>query len=275
MVKKDFELLKSYPFIISLTLLLLNDLFLKSHYPCWITGKLSDFTGLFVFPIFWAVFFPKYKKLIFLSTGLLFIIWNSPIIQPILNQFHLHQIWIDRTVDYSDNITLVSLFIAYRFMQNNKTGSLNIRPAFICLISLFAFTATTLTPREKIIYQINEQYDFDISLDNLCQRINNLGDKYFADFEGQLDALSTENLLISKYSMDTVYQKIDLQNVSPSDTIEIIANYSKIRVWGDDSKSSILLEETLWYKKFHKDKDYSKKAEREFRRLFINELKKK
>ena len=35
-------------FLSSLTILLINDLILKSHYPGWLTGKLSDFAGLVV-----------------------------------------------------------------------------------------------------------------------------------------------------------------------------------------------------------------------------------
>ena len=40
-------------YISSLILLLLNDILLKQLFPGFITGKLSDFTGLFIFVVFW------------------------------------------------------------------------------------------------------------------------------------------------------------------------------------------------------------------------------
>lgn len=36
----------------AVALLILNDHFLKTHYPSWFTGKLSDFAGLFFTPLF-------------------------------------------------------------------------------------------------------------------------------------------------------------------------------------------------------------------------------
>ena len=41
--------------VLAVGLLLINDHVLKYHYPGWITGKLSDFVGLFVAPLFFAV----------------------------------------------------------------------------------------------------------------------------------------------------------------------------------------------------------------------------
>lgn len=272
---KDIEKLKSPSFVISLVLLLLNDFWLKSSYPCWITGKLSDFSGLFVFPIFWAVFFPQYKKMIFFCTAVLFIIWNSTLIQPILDFLHSHQIWIDRTVDYSDNIALISVFFAYRFIQIKESKKLKLNPIYISLVSLFAFTATTLTPRDRVIYMHDKQYEFDFSIDTLCNRLNFLCDQSLVDFNGQLEVDSSGFLLINNYSKDTVYQKIDLQTIALSDTIDLISNCSKISVWGNSSKSSLLLKETIWYKRIDRERDFSKKSERDFRIKVINELKKK
>jgi hypothetical protein len=42
-------LLTSPVCVAAVALLLLNDFALKPSYPCWMTGKLSDFTGLFSF----------------------------------------------------------------------------------------------------------------------------------------------------------------------------------------------------------------------------------
>ena len=45
-------MLTSPGFVVGLSLLLLNDLFLKARFHNPLTGKLSDFAGLFVFPLF-------------------------------------------------------------------------------------------------------------------------------------------------------------------------------------------------------------------------------
>lgn len=274
MIKKDREILLSYGFLIALATLILNDLIFKSQFPSWITGKLSDFTGLFVFPIFWVAIFPKFKKLIFVLTGLLFCIWNSPIIQPILNWFHSNQIWFDRTVDYSDNIALISLFIAYRFMNADIKRKIAVKPIIISLTSLFGFTATTLPPRERVTYSIDKKYEFDYSVDTLCNRLNMIADEYAAKYGEYIKTDSNEKNFILEINQDTIYQKIDLQNITKTDTINVISNFAKIKVWGNDSASTLELKETLWYKKMHKDKDYTKKSEKKFRRVIIKKLNK-
>ena len=71
------ELIVSRVYIGVLIILLLNDFLFKSWFSNFITGKLSDFAGLFVFPIFWYCIFPNYKKAIFTLTGLCFIFWKS------------------------------------------------------------------------------------------------------------------------------------------------------------------------------------------------------
>lgn len=59
-------------FLLSLALLLLNDFFLKAYFHNWITGKLSDVTGLFVFSQFFIGLFPHLRKEIIISTAFFF-----------------------------------------------------------------------------------------------------------------------------------------------------------------------------------------------------------
>ncbi|MCP4580716.1 MAG: hypothetical protein GY839_03815 [candidate division Zixibacteria bacterium] len=47
-----FNMLFNPIFLLALALLLLNDHLLKAAYPGWLTGKLSDFAGLFVMAVF-------------------------------------------------------------------------------------------------------------------------------------------------------------------------------------------------------------------------------
>jgi hypothetical protein len=274
MIKKENEIFLSIGFLISLTILILNDLILKSHYPSWITGKLSDFSGLFIFPIFWAVIFPRYKKLIFILTGLIFCTWNSPMIQPLLDWLHSNQIWMDRTVDYSDNIALISLFFAYRYMDANNKRFIKANPGIIAVISIFAFTATSFPPREKETYQINKHYNFNYSIDTLCSRLNAVTTMYVDKYQSLIEPDSLNKTYLFSINGDTVYQKIDLKSLSYLDTVQVISNFAKIKLWGNDSSSTIELIETTWYKKMGKEKDYHKQSEKKFRREIIKELNK-
>ena len=45
-------------YLAALSGLLLNDFVLKSAAPGFVTGKLSDFCGLFAFAVFWSVLLP-------------------------------------------------------------------------------------------------------------------------------------------------------------------------------------------------------------------------
>lgn len=80
----QLHILQSKAFIVSLILVLLNDFILKYNFPCWLTGKLSDFAGLFVFAVFWMAFFPKKRNVIVWTTAILFTWWKSPLSQPLI-----------------------------------------------------------------------------------------------------------------------------------------------------------------------------------------------
>lgn len=91
-MKRDTSIFQMPIFIISLTLLLLNDFWWKQTFHNFLTGKISDFAGLVVFPLFFTAFLPQFKKSIFLATALLFIFWKSEISESFvlfLNQNHI------------------------------------------------------------------------------------------------------------------------------------------------------------------------------------------
>lgn len=106
------KILVSPLFLFFLVVLIVNDFFLKSAFHNMITGKLSDFSGLFIFPIFWSAIFPKQKLWIFISTAVLFAFWKSEysslIIQLVKPYFS-----IGRTVDLSDLIALPMILFAW------------------------------------------------------------------------------------------------------------------------------------------------------------------
>lgn len=58
-LKTSTASLASPAFVASVLLLLINDFVLKPQIGNAVTGKLSDFAGLFAFPFFWSAFFAR------------------------------------------------------------------------------------------------------------------------------------------------------------------------------------------------------------------------
>ncbi len=144
---KRFDLFSSPWFIIGLLTLLVNDFFLKDFFHNWITGKLSDFAGLLIFPLFWSVFFPKYKKQIFIFTALFFIWWKAPFSGSFINFWNITTGYhLARVVDFSDLIALSILPVSYLIEKKNQF-KLKVNPAFVAILAFFAFAATSSGPR--------------------------------------------------------------------------------------------------------------------------------
>lgn len=142
------RILTSPLFILFLILLIINDFFLKAAFQNTFTGKLSDFSGLFIFPIFWSAIFPKWKSFIFIATAVLFIFWKSE-----YSSVFIH--WMrpyfntGRTVDLSDLIALPIILFAWFYMERKSSYSIGpvlmtrLSTYFIGIVAIFAFCATT------------------------------------------------------------------------------------------------------------------------------------
>jgi len=184
---KDKNLILNPYFLIGLFVLIINDCYFKYEYGNFITGKLSDFAGLLIFPMFVAYLIPRLKKSISLFTGLSFIIWKTPLVTPIIelvNQSLL--IPIHRTIDYTDYITLLILpfshylinFHEYNFkiVKWNKLRPLTTYSTLV--IAFYAFCATSLPRPYEIpkgtIY-IGESYNIKLPKDSIIKSIIRLG----------------------------------------------------------------------------------------------------
>lgn len=177
-MKRKLFLLTSPYFLISLSLLLLNDFLLKQTFHNILTGKISDFAGLFVFPIFFYAFFPKNKKTIFILTGIFFSFWKSELSQPIINFWNSSLLFpIHRTVDYTDLLALMSLPAAYKFSDTESQIYFpwgRVGWAFSFTLSLFAFCATSYQRN----FDYENTYDFPYSKEELVRKINSFGKKF-------------------------------------------------------------------------------------------------
>ena len=137
-------------FILAVGVLLLNDLYLKYEFHNYLTGKLSDFAGLFAFPFFMACFFQKRVKAIYWITAILFLIWKSSLIQPLLDFANGIGLPVDRTVDMTDAMALVIMPLSYNYWTRSG-NTIKWRPKIskniVAGISIFAFVATTMPSR--------------------------------------------------------------------------------------------------------------------------------
>ena len=162
-------------FLISVGLLLVNDFYLKYQFHNYLTGKLSDFVGLFAFPYFVSLLFKSKVKTIYILTGILFIFWKSSSSQFAIDFLNNIGIGIKRVVDYSDLIALLILPLSYRYRVKNTRGikKINFLPkGFIIGICSFAFIATTL-PKERGEINLKSTYEteFEMQKDSLLRKM--------------------------------------------------------------------------------------------------------
>ncbi len=157
-------------FLICLILTVINDFYLKSEYPGLITGKISDFTGLFIFPITLWVIIGRNKSLIFIGSALAFVFWKSPFSQPFIDLWNNAPFFnIGRVVDYTDLIALVSIWFAHRHKPSMEWSKLMAKPIkysmlFVALIVIVACEASIEfqnKPKGVIPYSLAGSYQIE------------------------------------------------------------------------------------------------------------------
>lgn len=131
--------------IVAVAILVVNDHVLKAVWPGFVTGKVSDFAGLFAFPLFFSAFLPKHRSAVYWSTGAAFVLWKSPLISPLLLAWNsLGAFELGRTVDWTDLAALLILPVSYRYSLLARAPSRGAAwRAVVCGVSLLAFTATS------------------------------------------------------------------------------------------------------------------------------------
>jgi hypothetical protein len=131
-------------FALALALLLANDFVLKAAYPGWVTGKLSDFAGLFVLPYFLAWLWPARRTALHVGVALAFVAWKLPLSRPFVELWNAAP-WFDvaRVEDLSDLIALASVALSFHATARATTRVVHVPAVAIACIALFAFTATS------------------------------------------------------------------------------------------------------------------------------------
>ena len=138
-------LLLSPTFLVPLFLLLLNDLYLKAAFGNGLTGKLSDFCGLFVFCLFWSAFRPGARLAIHVATAVVFILWKTPLSQPFLDTWNaIVPLPLGRTVDLSDLLALGVLPLSFAAsLPRPVPVRSRLAATAVSVLALFAFAATS------------------------------------------------------------------------------------------------------------------------------------
>ena len=272
-------------FLICLFSLLLNDFYLKDYYGNSLTGKLSDFTGLIVFPVFISYLIPNLKKWISLITAILFLIWKSPLSEPVIESFNsIMPFSINRVIDYTDYWALTVLPVAHMIIMNKKhkiiTSSSIYKPAtiLISLISIFAISATTLQPPLELpggtIY-IGKDYTIKKSKEETIALIKSLG--YEVEYYENPDTIRNNSL---KTISPSYYQTNNIiiydDRNQPADTILNI-KYSMYEPKSNQTTISLInltLTEHGNIQRWQTLKKFRKKYKKLLEENFISTLKK-
>lgn len=138
-------------FIAGLVILILNDHYFKWTYANWLTGKLSDFVGLLIFPLFLQFLFPRLSTArVMILAALAFIFWKSPVSESFIQFYNLIAlIPITRVVDVTDLLALVVLPLSYTILNNIcrlqhlRFFKLQLNPLFVLIPCSLVFMATS------------------------------------------------------------------------------------------------------------------------------------
>ncbi|CAI2768094.1 hypothetical protein [Flavobacterium collinsii] len=175
--KIKFELLTSELFVLGILLVLLNDFYLKYAFSNVITGKLSDFAGLFIFPFFISIFLPKHALKIYVSTAFFFVFWKLEISSSSINFIsQISNFAFYRTVDVSDLIALSVLPFSYKYFI--KESALHKKSYFVInsvigILCFFTILADS-QPRQQVGKKIksNRVYTLSIRKEKLYNELN-------------------------------------------------------------------------------------------------------
>lgn len=287
---KNTNLILNPYFLIGLVVLLLNDFYFKYEYGNFVTGKLSDFAGLLIFPMFIVFLIPKLKKSASWIVGIAFIIWKTPLADPIIstiNQFS--PFFMLRTVDYSDYMALLILPLSHYLINYYNYKPINIKSKkliysskyLVLVIAVFAFCATQMPrPYEmpKGTIYIGKSYKIKLPKDSIIKTIKQLG--YNCTFHPKDSIRVNEKSYINLGSME-YYQTDDIVRYNywnnDSTVLDTIANikYQLIELKPNKTKLTIInvtLSEEGNLQDWKKLKGVSKQYEKWLKKNLIEKI---
>lgn len=223
-------------FLLGLFLLLFNDFYLKAAFGNFLTGKLSDIAGLFIFPLFFAAFLSQYKKHIYIVTALGFIFWKLSISQPAIDLWNdLGILRVSRVEDLTDLFALLVLPLSYFYAGYSAYGwqicSGFRKPAtyLIIVLSMFAFTATSFKEDRSFVY--GKKYDLNMTkeeFDTNLKKIQKIGPVSIDHFDHMPEnELSYTFNLEEKYCESDIHVSMTITQLKEKTEFELLS----LRFW--------------------------------------------
>jgi len=179
-------LILNYIFLFCIVVLFLNDHVFKYAYANWLTGKLSDITGIIILPLLLSYFFPGLRYFSILISGMLFAFWKSGFSQSCLDLYNeFSPIQTSRIIDYSDLFVLIFLFIPYFIIKKiEKLNNIKINlksPALFLIPTFFVLVATSPPPDHYFTrsdgnlkcYRCSTTVDY--TQDEIVEKLSNAG----------------------------------------------------------------------------------------------------
>jgi hypothetical protein len=149
----------SWPFLISLVVLLLNDTYLKHHYAGLLTGKLSDFSGIFLVSLILFALLPRWPYSVSSVVVATFVWWKSPLSDKFIWLVHTAGgAGFGRIVDYTDLFALTIVPLAYVMGQRVEFYQISmptLRRVLAIPMLLIAFLATLGTS----VIRLHQNYE--------------------------------------------------------------------------------------------------------------------
>ena len=141
-------------FLFALALLIANDVWFKPLFHNALTGKLSDFAGVFAFAYFWSALAGRREAAIHVLVGIAFALWKSPWSQPAIDAWNALGVWpVARVVDASDLLALAVLPFSWRLLRRSPRATASrietlpgpalAAKCMVAAIAVVAFTATS------------------------------------------------------------------------------------------------------------------------------------
>jgi hypothetical protein len=233
--KINLSLFTANYFILSLFLLLLNDFYLKYEFHNFITGKLSDFACLFIFPYFISVFFSNRTKEIYIFTFMFFVFWKLEISEQFIKFIsQITDFAFYRTVDLTDLIALSILPISYHYFhkkneeqKENKNNNFALN-SLIGVITIYSFLADT-NPEQDLKVKLRSEKEFKLQLNNrqVLKRILRFEPRNFSDTNCVLNI----SFDVPKYSA-SANAKVRIIKIDNDNTIIKIDSINDVSVEG-------------------------------------------
>ncbi len=254
--KNSLSILVSPAFLVGLGLLLLNDFFLKPTFHNWFTGKLSDFAGLFIFPLFFTAFFSERKRWIYAVTAIGFMFWKSGLSQPLIELWNAQPYYhLDRVVDYTDLLGLLILPLSFLYGRPSQQRQATPLLVYVsCVVAVFTFAATSWVQPKTTFYFFKE-YQFNLTPPLLLERMKRLAN---LRFDGKTKEFQFRSLQSLPLTFEIGFEDYHYQSVL-------------ILVNADGAKSKISLLSVMAESYKQEDKE---KVLLFFEKEFIEELRK-